>query len=102
MQLKPNRSRIAGQVVSKRPADDGWGAWVNLDVDSAEAVPGFDHFSKDLPGTQVKVFVPPPLVDAVAIGENYEGDVTVRGGPGGESVISLVPDSAALAAAKTA
>jgi hypothetical protein len=94
MQLKPNRSRIVARILSKRPAEDGWGAWVKLDVDSAQAVPGFDHFSKHLSGTQVKVFVPPPLVDAVSIGQNYEGDVTVRGGPGGDDVYSLVPDGA--------
>lgn len=86
----PNLSHVAGLVVSTRPADNDWGAWAKLQVESTAPVHDAEDFAAQLAGTTIEVFVPPPLVDKLTAGETFDGRMTVRAGPEGD-VYALIP-----------
>lgn len=78
---RPNATAVHMRVLSTAVADDGWGAWADVEIlDSAPAVATQRAF--DLAGRRMRVFVPPPLVDVVAESDVFEGELVLRGGPG--------------------
>jgi hypothetical protein len=80
---QPNSSEVHATVASTKAADDGWGAWAELDVHHVADAPEAPNWATDLAGTRVKVFVPPPLVATVLEGKALRGTLTYRGAPGG-------------------
>jgi len=63
-------------------ADDGWGAWADVEILDAQPIPGEASVDKHLRG-RMRVFVPPPLVDAVVPETTFRGEMTFNGGPSG-------------------
>ena len=59
--IKPNKSDILANIKSYKPADDGGGGWVELEVQTVTEIPNEEHFCKGLEGKVIQAFVPPPL-----------------------------------------
>jgi hypothetical protein len=74
-----NLTAIVASVIEKKSADDGWGAWAEIKIETAaEAKEGMRH-SPGLARQQMTVFVPPALVASIIEGQKYEGGIVYRG-----------------------
>ena len=85
MRIKPNKTVLQGKVVRVAPAADGWGADVDIAVESSKAAAGSADFLQAAPGAVVTVFAAEP--GAIETGKSYSFTVSVLGGPHGERVV---------------
>jgi hypothetical protein len=79
--IVPNAALIQARILSSREAEDGWGAWAEVEVLSSCPVSG--EAFPNLAGRSVHVFVPPPLVATVREEQTFEGEITYQGGATG-------------------
>jgi len=79
----PNLSEVVARILSGEAAQDGWGAWAEVEVEKAATPPGIPNWAAPLIGSRIRVFVPPPLVEAVLGHERFEGGLTFRSSPAG-------------------
>lgn len=85
VQIKPNKTALQAKVRSVRRAPDGWGANVDLAIETSEAAAGYDDFLRAAPGSIVTVFAAEP--ERVELGKTYTVTASVLGGPQGERVV---------------
>ena len=67
-------------VLKTKPADNGWGAWAEVEVQEVYGPDDEEWRSVLLRTPKLRVFVPPVLVKQVAIGQSFRGHITLRGG----------------------
>lgn len=80
MQTIPNRSGVMALVLETKPADNGWGAWAEVQVQEVYGPDDEAWRSMLLGARNLRVFVPPVLVEQVATGKRFKGHITLRGG----------------------
>lgn len=86
---QPNESHVLGSVRLIQAADDGWGSWVDLHIESVRDVPGKANWGSDLVGRTIRAFAPPPIAAAIyQAGGAFEGTLTVGPHMAGHPVAS--------------
>lgn len=85
MQIMPNKTILEGKVRRIDRSADGWGADVELEVESSRPAAGCTDALQARPGTVMTVFTARP--EAVESGKSYAITASVLGGPRGERVV---------------
>lgn len=87
--VAPNLAHTEVKVVSWKRADDGWGAWAELEIQNVDNVKNGPNWTGQILKKTIKTFVPPPLVSYLDM-PSFVTLITYKGAPGG-GFYCLVP-----------
>jgi len=78
-QVKPNASKVRGEIISIRPEPDGFGSNWKIAVAEAKDVDNLPNFARPYVGQIISVYIHPELKHNLSEKDQLEARVTYRG-----------------------